>query len=125
VGGFMGFWKFIKPDRKVLNLFSILFTLSIIASFFILGHPGHLYYEAGCSEYFGYVRGIGLPFGWADLHFAPIPHCNGTQCVTVACYYPPVLFDPINFILDLIILYIMALLIARVHDKYFKKKKKR
>lgn len=119
----MDIWKFIKPDRNILSSFSLLFLISVIASPFVLGHPGHLYNEAGCGEYFGYVRAIGLPFGWADMHFAPLLRCNGGQCVTVPCYYLLVFLDPINFILGMIILYITSLLILRGYDYFFKKKK--
>ena len=113
----MNIWKFIKPDKRVMSVFSILFLLSVIGSFFVLGHPGHVYYGVECDEYFGYVRGVGLPFGWADMHFATMEHCNGTQCFTGTCYYPPVFFDPINFILDIIIFYVVALLVVRIYGK--------
>jgi len=127
----MEIWGFIKPDKKVLSLFSLLFVLSVILSIFIPGHPGYrcseaYYYRYGCSR----IRGIGLPFAWADLYFVgrPSPECITppyTNCRAEALPPESIIFDPINLVLDIVILYIVALLIVRTYERYFRKKKRK
>jgi hypothetical protein len=123
----MELWEFIKPDRAVLSLFSLLFTLSVILSIFIPGSPGYLcyHYQYGCSIF----RGIGLPFAWADLYFGglPSPECITPPYTCRADILPPesIMFNLINLVLDIVILYIISLLIVRIYENYFRKKKRK
>jgi hypothetical protein len=122
----MNIWKFIKPDNEVMCLLFILFILSVAISIFIPGDPGYLCggYPYGCRS----VSGIGLPFAWTNLTFIyTYPPCNENAGGCRAGVLPPksVNFDLINLVLDIIILYIVALLAVRIYDAYFRKKKKK
>ena len=117
----MDVWKFIKPDKKVMSAFSIMFLLSVIGSFFILGHPGYLYQTMKCSSTHIYASGVGLPFGWAILRFKHVMQCIEGMCMLPACIDEIILFNPINFILDMIIFYVVALLVVRAYDKLKRK----
>lgn len=125
----MDAWEFIKPDRRILALFILLFLLSILLSTFVKG------YDAGgiCRDCSGQSdecdwSGLGLPFTFLDVGFI-CAHCtwvsgeNGVRtCETPAeSLVRHELIDVVNFVLDIIIFYAAAFILVRAYDSLFKK----
>ncbi|NYZ79195.1 hypothetical protein H0N99_03530 [Candidatus Micrarchaeota archaeon] len=130
-------WKSIKPDIRVVAVFIILFVISLLASSVIRGDSGYLssyhYKPSSCKNpAFEGVRcwyeGLGLPFQWTLTLGHCDDCCKEVNESVVKCNAGgvglPIGFEPVNFILDAIIWWVVAFLLVKSYDFLFKRKKK-
>jgi hypothetical protein len=129
-------WKFMKPDTRVVAVFIILLVISLIVSSVIRGDPGYLssyrYKPSLCNNpAFGGVQcwyaGLGLPFQWTLILGHCEDCCKEVNESVLRCNAGgvglPIGFEPVNFILDVIIWWVVAFLLVKSYDLFERKKK--
>ena len=125
----MSLREFIKLDKEIIYILLALLILSCVISIFVpasigpISIPGSARYLCDtkyapfpeCTETSCFITcsggtGLGFPFMWCFIRLS-WSGCIGEVCALGAGQTKTILFDPVNFVLDMVILYVLAVLI--------------
>lgn len=122
----MNWGNLIESFIKTVAVFILLLIFSVAASGIIHGSRWYLCYQNPNSQKCRCGTGSGLPFVWYEIHPDCDECCINATGLEMCCMLPDsLMFEPVGFVLDVVVIYALALVVVRGYDYLFKKKPKK